>query len=184
MRGFRDVHAHMRVNVDSLLAVFGHPSLAPSPLYHCHIWKTTLTAWAPFCKYNRPSTVGKHNRSPSNAFSRLSDWRGHRARQVCAPKWYTVLSWHQGRQLWHIEHPYIWKHKQWRNALVMPMRPSTRDEGWIAWTGLIMAWFILTFSRWANKSPHRKHSTEDFCQVCGLNIWHLTFGACKFLTSI
>lgn len=64
MRGFADVHAHVRVNVDSLLAVFGHPSLAPSPLYRCHIWKTNLTAWAPFCKYNRPSTVGKHNWKP------------------------------------------------------------------------------------------------------------------------
>lgn len=80
-----------------------------------------------FCKYNRHSTLGKHNQNPSNTFSWLSDWRGHRSQQVCAPKWYTVLSWHQRQQLRHIVHTYIWKHKQWRHALVMPMLPSTCD---------------------------------------------------------
>lgn len=32
------------------------------------------------------------------------------------------LSWRQRQQPWHITHSYIWKHKQWRNAPVMPRR--------------------------------------------------------------
>lgn len=97
-------HAHGRRQSAgvSWSSITGFPTTLP--LSHLEAKPDNLTH---FCKYNRHLTLGKHNQNPSNIFSWLSDWRGHRSQQVCAPKWYTVLSWHQRPQHRHIARTYI-----------------------------------------------------------------------------
>lgn len=73
----------MRMDVESVLAVLGHPSLAFSPLYHCHIWRRKLTALR--ISANITGTQHKENIIRTHQ-THSHDSHGHRSQQVCAPK--------------------------------------------------------------------------------------------------
>lgn len=82
--------------------------LTTLPLSHLEDKPDSLTH---FCKYNRPSTLGKHDQKPSNTFSRFSDlvWPPIAA-GMCAKVIYAVILKPKTTALTH--HAYIYLETQ------------------------------------------------------------------------